>query len=483
MISFSQYLLETKKFFARTPRKLLFEEYKTIDVQDQHQEAQISLQELLDFLENKCNETDIVKIVHLPRNQVKNFRDEFNWTVGARVANLQANDSDREATCQSIVRDIRSIQANLRDQALDEIVVQVTNWQIDGRSDHDILAIGKDSDSSIIYIGVGCSSYQLQQWVEQYASQQNQNDTDAAAGIHFREIQEVNVDSNDSFPLILGKWDYNQFLEQFQRLSQNVLAHFALDGQVVVKYKKIDWDDSVDSFVKRLGIVLFKKDTGSKRPSIMQLAFNGHQTISSFENSDKTLVQELVRLPCSSWYKKIVKFYLQTYKTYSGGIEILYDQDHFFANSPKYRIQRQPPFRVGLAVNGVQDATPNARLAQNNQQVQRPAQPNQTQTTELQLQQELSQIVDRNDLASISIRFGVPSAKNKMAKIFGNGGPWTMFIDFPGVDDETKIIGDDAVSFLKQYRLWDGAYKDVYDRAKQSHDDLRLVVMFNGKLQ
>ena len=58
-----------------------------------------------------------------------------------------------------------------------------------------------------------------------------------------------------------------------------------------------------------------------------------------------------------------------------------------------------------------------------------------------------------------------------------------MFINFPGLDKETKIVGDEAASFLKQYYLWDGAFKDVYDRAKQAHGDLRLVVMFNGVLQ
>ena len=81
------------------------------------------------------------------------------------------------------------------------------------------------------------------------------------------------------------------------------------------------------------------------------------------------------------------------------------------------------------------------------------------------------------------MHFGIPSTKNKMARIFGAGGPWTMFINFPGLDKETKIIGDEAVSFLKQYHLWDGAYKDVYDRAKQAHDDLRLAIMFNGTLK
>ena len=489
MISFSQYLLETKKFFSKTPRKFLFEEYKTTNSlrADQDHEIHVSLSEVLDFLENECNQTDIIKIVAPGRNQVSNLRDEFRWVVGDGVVSLQAND-DAEATCQNIVRDIHSIQGHLHDQTLEDIAVNVTNFLVNGSREHEFLAIGKNSDSNIIYIGVDCTSRQLQRWVEQNAQpNQAQDNVDNAvqlvSGVRFREIQDVDANSNESFPLILGKWDYQRFLQIFQHLDPTSFTYFAFNAPTVVKYKKIDWNDGVDSFVKRLGIMLFKKAGGSMRPSTMQLAFNGHQTIVAFENSGQDLVQQLASLPCSSWYKKIVKFYLQTYKTYSGGIQILHDPDHFFANSPKYRIQQQPPFRVGLAVNGAQDATPNARPAQNNQQAQRPAQQNQAQATELQLQQELSQIVDRNDLASISIRFGVPSAKNKMAKIFGNGGPWTMFIDFPGVDNDTKIIGDDAVSFLKQYRLWDGAYKDVYDRAKQSHDDLRLIIMFNGKLQ
>ena len=43
------------------------------------------------------------------------------------------------------------------------------------------------------------------------------------------------------------------------------------------------------------------------------------------------------------------------------------------------------------------------------------------------------------------MHFGVPSTKNKMARVFGAGGPWTMFINFPGLDKETKIVGDEAV--------------------------------------
>ena len=485
MISFSQYLIESTKFFAKMPRNFLFEEYKTLDSlrNNQDNEVQISLQEVLDFLENECNDTDILKLVDPTRNQIKNFRDEFNWMVGSNTAGLQANDSDNEVTCQRIMQDIHSIESNLRDQTLDQITVKVLNFLVDGRREHESLAIGKTSDSNVVYIGVECNSRQLQRWVEQQAAQPNDDTTDEVNGVHFREVQEVDVNSADSFPLILGKWDYQAFLQIFQRLDATTFTYFAFDGQTTVKYKKIDWDDNVDSFVKRLGMMLFKKSADSTRPSVMQLTFNGHKTIASFDNSDKTLVQQLTTLPCSSWYKKITKFYFQTYKLYSGGIEILYDPDHFFANSPKYRIQQPPPFKVGLAVNRNQNATPVVRPAQNNQPARRPNQQNQTQAAELQLQQELSQIAERNDLTTISMHFGIPSTKNKMARIFGAGGPWTMFINFPGLDKETKIIGDEAVSFLKQYHLWDGAYKDVYDRAKQAHDDLRLAIMFNGTLK
>lgn len=485
MISFSQYLIESTKFFAKMPRNFLFEEYKTLDSlrNNQDNEVQISLQEVLDFLENECNDTDILKIVDPTRNQIKNFRDEFNWVIGSDTAGLKANDSNNEVTCQRIVQDIHSIESNLHDQTLEQITVNVLDFLVDGRREHESLAIGKNSDSNVVYIGVECNSRQLQRWVEQQEAQQNDAAVDEVNGVHFREVQEVNAISADDFPLILGKWDYQEFLQFFQRLDATTLAYFAFDGQTTVKYKKIDWDDNVDSFVKRLGMMLFKKSTYLIRPSVMQLTFNGHKTIVSFDNSDTTLVQQLTTLPCSSWYKKITKFYFQTYKTYSGGIEILYDPDHFFANSPKYRIQQQPPFRVGLAVNRDQNATPVARPEQNNQPTQRPTQQNQTQAAELQLQQELSQIAERNDLTTISMQFGVPSTKNKMARVFGAGGPWTMFINFPGLDKETKIVGDEAVSFLKQYYLWDGAFKDVYDRAKQAHGDLRLVVMFNGVLQ
>ena len=105
MISFSQYLIESTKFFAKMPRNFLFEEYKTLDSlrNNQDNEVQISLQEVLDFLENECNDTDILKLVDPTRNQIKNFRDEFNWMVGSNTAGLQANDSDNEVTCQRIM--------------------------------------------------------------------------------------------------------------------------------------------------------------------------------------------------------------------------------------------------------------------------------------------------------------------------------------------------------------------------------------------
>ena len=52
------------------PRNFLFEEYKTLDSlrNNQDNEVQISLQEVLDFLENECNDTDILKLVDPTRN-------------------------------------------------------------------------------------------------------------------------------------------------------------------------------------------------------------------------------------------------------------------------------------------------------------------------------------------------------------------------------------------------------------------------------
>jgi len=78
--------------------------------------------------------------------------------------------------------------------------------------------------------------------------------------------------------------------------------------------------------------------------------------------------------------------------------------------------------------------------------------------------------------------FGVPSAKNGMRKIFGADQGYKMLVNFPGVDKETKFVGDDAVSFLQKYNIWDGMYKDLYDTARAAHNDLQLVVKFDGDL-
>ena len=69
-----------------------------------------------------------------------------------------------------------------------------------------------------------------------------------------------------------------------------------------------------------------------------------------------------------------------------------------------------------------------------------------------------------------------------MKKIFGTDIGYKMLINFPGVDKTTKLVDDEAIQFLEQYGIWNGMYKDVYDAVKASHDDVQLVVKFDGNL-
>jgi len=91
-------------------------------------------------------------------------------------------------------------------------------------------------------------------------------------------------------------------------------------------------------------------------------------------------------------------------------------------------------------------------------------------------------MMKQRDLAMVQTTFGVPSSKNGMRKIFGSDQGYKMLVNFPGVDKETKFVGDEAVAFLQKYSIWDGMYKDLYDTARAAHNDLQLVVKFDGDL-
>lgn len=313
-------------------------------------------------------------------------------------------------------------------------------------------------------------------------------------GIKFRSTEALppGGDALKAFlPLIVGRWSYQDFTSKVADTNAAEMTFFKADEIANCNYKQINWDDSVDSFVKRLGFVQFKRvGVGRRVDVVMQLAFNGHPAVVQFQDVGINYLQVMLSFPCSSWYKRLVQLYLTWYKSSPRGIQVLFDRDHFFRKNSKYSIQQDPPFTIGLAVRGEANATPNA-VQQGGGQATRPATasaapahgaPRGAAAAEETLQQRLSQMLAQKDLNIVQTSFGVPTVKNGMRKIFGPDTGYKMLINFPGVDKAARFTGDDAVQFLDRYGIWNGMYKDVYDAVKAAHDDVQLVVKFDGDL-
>ena len=237
--------------------------------------------------------------------------------------------------------------------------------------------------------------------------------------------------------------------------------------------------------MRRLGIMMFTpSDLAGNVDVVMQLAFNGHPAVVKFKRVPSSYL-EVMSKQCGVWYKRIVQMYMDWYKLSRSGIEVLSDPDKFFRKNSKYHIEQDPPFTIGLAAQVASNATPpphampagNARPQQRAQRAPRGAA-----AAEDTLQAQLADMMKQRDLSMVQTAFGVPSAKNGMRKIFGADQGYKMLVNFPGVDKETKFVGDDAVSFLQKYNIWDGMYKDLYDTARAAHNDLQLVVKFDGDL-
>jgi len=56
-------------------------------------------------------------------------------------------------------------------------------------------------------------------------------------------------------PIIVGKWNYTDFTSKVAQTNATEMTFFKADEVSKCTYKQINWDDSVDSFVKRLGFI------------------------------------------------------------------------------------------------------------------------------------------------------------------------------------------------------------------------------------
>jgi hypothetical protein len=55
--------------------------------------------------------------------------------------------------------------------------------------------------------------------------------------------------------LIVGRWSYQDFTSKVAATNAAEITFFKADEAAKCNYKQINWDDSVDSFVKRLGFI------------------------------------------------------------------------------------------------------------------------------------------------------------------------------------------------------------------------------------
>ena len=529
-MTFIEYLLESKSRKKLASKKIqqLSEAYQTPPHNDLHLGVDLKLSVLKTALEARCfDDHSEVKLVRVSSRQIKSCRNEFGWQPGNTTAEIHAQDPqpNHATLVNDLKNDINAMQEAGAD--LDRVVVKINNFSIEGNSSHREILLGWNDQEQhpTLWIGVKTSAADLEQFVmaggefpaqqeevpaEEATPQQPAQQQGAAAsedgeeeedkssyntlhGIKFRSTEALprGDDALKAFlPLIVGKWSYQDFTSKVAETNAAQMTFFKADGIAKCNYKQINWDDSVDSFVKRLGFIQFKQVGASRRVDVvMQLAFNGHPTVVYFQDVGINYLQIMLNFPCSSWYKRLFKLYENQYKTSPYGIQVLFDRDHFFRKNSKYNIQQDPPFTVGLAVQGQANATPNANQAQaaaaSPQAQARPAQqraPRGAAVAEETLQQRLRQMLVQKDLNTVQTGFGIPSVKNGMKKIFGADSGYKMLINFPGVDKTTKMVGDEAIQFLDQYGIWNGMYKDVYDAVKAVHDDVQLVVKFDGDL-
>lgn len=527
-MTFIEYLLESKE--KKAAKKQLSEAYQTPPHNDLHLGIDLKLGVLKAALEARCfDDRSEVKLVRVSSRQIKSCRNEFGWQPGSTEAEIHAQDlnPNQPTLVSDLKNDINAMQeagANL-----DQVYVKIGNFSIDGHSSHREILLGWNDHEQhpTLWIGVRTTEAELEQFVmgggefavahqeevpaeeatplqvQQQAAANGEDDEEAEDKDHYNTLHGIKFKDgadlaavNDTqvkrmLPVVVGKWSYRDFTAKAAETDATEMAFFKADETAKCNYRQINWDDSVDSFVKRLGFIQFKQVNGTRVDVIMQLAFNGHPAVVQFQDVGINYLHVMLSFPCSSWYKRLVQLYLTWYKSSPRGIQVLFDRDHFFRKNSKYNIQQDPPFTIGLAVRGEANATPNAAQQGRGGQDARPAAapaapahraPRGAAAAEETLQQRLSQMLTQKDLNMVQTGFGVPTVKNGMRKIFGPDTGYKMLINFPGVDKTTKMVGDDAVQFLDQYGIWNGMYKDVYDAVKAAHDDVQLVVKFDGDL-
>lgn len=518
--SFIEYLLESKqKSLNRVD-----EAYRTPPRASLHHGVRLKLSVLKAALESRAFSNDSqVKLVNVATRQTMSCRNEFGWQPGQSIASIHAKpiDDAHPTLVSNLLNDITAIHD--AGGVLDNITVRVENFSINTNSNHDDLLLGwlDNQRQNDLWIGVETSESDLQQFVvggarfntppqeeaaparqqdgghPEAADEDPEGDGGENAAQEQASLQEIHgvkfsaeavasssaVTLAQKLPVFVGKWSYDEFRTTFSQLPTSIVQHFKPSTKNPANYMQADWDDGVDSFVKRLGVMLYLPSNSiGKCDVVMQLAFNGHPTVVKFTKVPLFYL-ETMRTKCSNWYKKIVSMYQDAYKNSRYGIQVLSDPDKFFRKNSKYLIQQDPPFTIGLAYQGEANATPQARPAgapANQEQAHR--QPRGAAAAEVALQSQLADMMKQRDLAMVQTAFGVPSAKNGMRKIFGADQGYKMLVNFPGVDKETKFVGDEAVAFLQKYNIWDGMYKDLYDTARAAHNDLQLVVKFDGDL-
>ena len=371
-MTFIEYLLESKsKKLASKKAQQLVEAYQTPPHNDLHLGVDLKLSVLKTALEARCfDDHSEVKIVRVSSRQIKSCRNEFGWQPGNTTADIQAKDlQPNHATLVSDLKnDINAMQEAGAD--LDRVVVKITNFSIEGSSSHREILLGWNDQEQhpTLWIGVRTTEAELEQFVmnggqlpaqQEEAPQQQQQPQDQEApqddaeedkentnvihGIKFKDGQNLAIGNQawarGILPMVVGKWDYLDFISKVSQTNAAEARFFKVDETSTCYYRKIDWNDSVDSFVKRLGFIQFKKVGATQVDVVMQLAFNGHPAVVQFQDIGIDYVMWMLRQPCSSWYKRLVQLYLTWYKTSPRGIQVLFDRDHFFRRN-SFRLYR-----------------------------------------------------------------------------------------------------------------------------------------------
>lgn len=500
MKTFIDFLLE-KKEAAIQAIKLLKEEFSS-------EPLDLKGFDIILTAKKKCKQVMIIT----SDGQVYASKKEFIWKEGETKAILQSTDSGI-CTPADLKNDILAIKGVANDLSQIEFQIQA------GGKTCNTVGFYEDEKTGVLYLGCGCDPEKIltkkKSKIPQQQDEQPKTSTQAEvepevqaaeepkAGISIKfgsstfQVDDYSGDKIKNAQIKGTKscifYSQNASLDLFKKAIEGQWASLAtvfyeqIPADTQVFYKNPVWNaEGADSFIKRLKFFAITSDG----IIIIAMTFGPHPVIMRFKiPGTVNLVAQLNSSSTSQWLKNLVALYMYSFNQSKDGVTILFDPEHFFKKSAKFQIQKDPPFVVGKKVPQQQNSTP---LASSSSNPQAPGNANAGQPVAkapknanpvlAATQAKFTQMMKSKGLGGLTAGIGIGGSglKNGPFKTLPSGQIFMSF-RFPGVDP-TQLFDQEAIEFLKEYSLWDGKLKQMYDEAKASIPDLKFAISFDGRL-